>query len=951
MLKRLARASVVLAVGSALLPLVVPAQPAGAVVNPVIVVTTTVDTLNPSDGVLSLREAVDLANATAGADTIQLASDAAYPLSICDGSPIDENADANGDLDATDVAGLTVLTSSPNTAHAAEIVQTCSSLSQERVIQSIGGPLTLSFVRIRGGYASGGAAVSSTGALTLDSAYVSGSHGDGTSFAAAVSVVGASLAVTNSDISGNVAAMGVDVSGSNLAATASISNSTISNNSLPHGASGGLLDGRGGTFPASTPLVVTNSTITGNSTGLDLPPAVAGGILAGHSGATITGSTISDNAGFWGGGVRSGGLLTITGSTLRWNRAVVGGGISGDNVALDGVTVVANTATLLGGGVVAGGTITRSTISGNSSPFGGGIGIDAADNPALSLTVTDSTLAGNVAHAAGAIGSGNSISPPAKPVAPVTLLHDTLVDNMATLAGGGNDLGVGNGLVPAGSFTMGATALGSVGVGGPDCDLPPGAVTSLGSNASVDASCGLTQGGSDHPAVGDLGLVPGATIPGPPGENLAAAYSPVIGSAVKDVIPSADPLCAGSDQLGDARPAIPGSNCDIGSVEAQAGYYPPGHDAFVGLPPTRVLDTRVGVGNVPMLRGGQPQQTTIGGVGGVPATASAVVLNVTATNASASTFVTVFPGGVAVPPVASNLNVRPGQTVPNLVTVKLGKGGTVAFLAGAGSLDLVGDVVGYYTAPYDPGSKLATVSPTRVIDTRPGTGHLGFTTIGPAQTKSLVIPSAPAGATSVVLNVTVTNPTTAGFLTTFPTAAAPNSPPLASSLNFTPGQTVANLVTAKLGAGGSVSFYNSSGSTDVVVDVVGWFTTGSTVLFTPVSPVRLADAREPTSPIATLAPRTHEDLLVADGVRVPADAKAVLVNVTAVNPTGAGYLTVYPTAGPPNPPPLASNLNFLAGQIVPNLVVATLSADGRLSFFNGSAGPVDLVVDLVGWYR
>jgi hypothetical protein len=135
------------------------------------------------------------------------------------------------------------------------------------------------------------------------------------------------------------------------------------------------------------------------------------------------------------------------------------------------------------------------------------------------------------------------------------------------------------------------------------------------------------------------------------------------------------------------------------------------------------------------------------------------------------------------------------------------------------------------------------------------------------------------------------------------------------------------------------------------VDVVGWFTTGSTLLFTPVSPVRLADAREPTSPIATLAPRTHEDLLVADGVRVPADAKAVLVNVTAVNPTGAGYLTVYPTAGPPNPPPLASNLNFLAGQIVPNLVVATLSADGRLSFFNGSAGPVDLVVDLVGWYR
>jgi len=166
-----------------------------------------------------------------------------------------------------------------------------------------------------------------------------------------------------------------------------------------------------------------------------------------------------------------------------------------------------------------------------------------------------------------------------------------------------------------------------------------------------------------------------------------------------------------------------------------------------------------------------------------------------------------------------------------------------------------------------------------------------------------------------------------------------------------PGLTVANLVIAKLGIGGGVSFYNSLGSTDFVVDVVGWYTTTSTLAFTSVNPVRLLDTRNPGGPLARFDGGTHHDLLVADGITVPAGAKAVLVNVTAVDPAAPGFLTVYPTAAPPNPPPLASNLNFTAGGIVPNLVVATLSADGKLSIYNGSTGSADVLVDLVGWYR
>ena len=75
------------------------------------------------------------------------------------------------------------------------------------------------------------------------------------------------------------------------------------------------------------------------------------------------------------------------------------------------------------------------------------------------------------------------------------------------------------------------------------------------------------------------------------------------------------------------------------------------------------------------------------------------------------------------------------------------------------------------------------------------------------------------GVVAVILNVTAVQPSAAGFLTVFP---AGQERPVASSLNFVASQTVANLVLAKVGASGSVSFYNSAGTTDLVVDVVGY---------------------------------------------------------------------------------------------------------------------------------
>jgi hypothetical protein len=202
------------------------------------------------------------------------------------------------------------------------------------------------------------------------------------------------------------------------------------------------------------------------------------------------------------------------------------------------------------------------------------------------------------------------------------------------------------------------------------------------------------------------------------------------------------------------------------------------------------------------------------------------VLNVTATNPSAAGYLTAFPTG-STQPLASNLNFVAGQTVPNRVLVKVGSNGQVSLFNGAGTVDVVVDVAGWFTDGSDAtatGGRFTGLTPARILDSRNGTG--GFqTAVGPNGTIMVQIAGqggVPAtGVSGVVLNVTVTNTTGASFLTVYPSDAATR--PLASDLNWSPGLTVPNLVMVKLGADGKIAIYNSAGSTDVIADVVGWY--------------------------------------------------------------------------------------------------------------------------------
>ena len=371
------------------------------------------------------------------------------------------------------------------------------------------------------------------------------------------------------------------------------------------------------------------------------------------------------------------------------------------------------------------------------------------------------------------------------------------------------------------------------------------------------------------------------------------------------------------------------------------------------LSPVRVLDTRL---SHRTLGPGGSLNLALGSVS-VPSNATAVVLNVTATNTSRAGFFTVYPTGGTVP-LASNLNWVAHQTVPNLVMVRLGSGGFVTIFNGSGSADAVVDLEGYYAPPRSgTAGGYVPLSPARVTDTRPFSGqpNAGLT-LGPGGRLDVQITGAggvPAtGAAAVVLNVTVTHTSSAGFITAYPTGP---SMPLASNLNWgRAGTTVPNRVVVPIGAGGKVTFYNGSGSTDLLVDVNGYFTdaTASGNVFVGVPPTRIVDTRFGIGALASpIGPGMSIPVTVAGVGGVPTMAsgtppQAVVVNVTVTNPTAASFLTVWPSG---TGMPLSSDLNFVGRQTVPNLVVVKVGSDGKINVFNGF-GSTDVVIDVVGWF-
>jgi Right handed beta helix region len=366
---------------------------------------------------------------------------------------------------------------------------------------------------------------------------------------------------------------------------------------------------------------------------------------------------------------------------------------------------------------------------------------------------------------------------------------------------------------------------------------------------------------------------------------------------------------------------------------------------YTPVTPVRILDTRTGTGTGragPIAAGGT-LTLPITSIAGTPAAdISAVVMNVTVTKPSRGGFLTVYPRSFVVPE-ASNLNFSAGETVPNLVTVQVSNGEVSFFNGSSGTVQVIADLEGFYGRG---GYGFQATAPTRVLDTRNGTGGTGPVPAGGVVQLNLS-GRVPAGTTAVVMNVTVIQPKQGGFLTVYPDGT---TKPNASNLNFSAGQTVPNLVIVPLTDGVADIASTSGGTVQVVADLDGYFAAAAPDSFVPFGPTRIADTRTgagvprgPVSPRGTLsvAPSTF----VGCAPICPLATTAVY-NVTVTQPKANGVLTAYPFA---TVRPAASNLNFSAGQTVANLV-SVEGVNGGIDIYNGSSGSVQLVVDEYGYY-
>ena len=372
-------------------------------------------------------------------------------------------------------------------------------------------------------------------------------------------------------------------------------------------------------------------------------------------------------------------------------------------------------------------------------------------------------------------------------------------------------------------------------------------------------------------------------------------------------------------------------------------------DGYHPVTPTRLLDTRSGVGAPagqvrPMqaLTLQLPASVTANGFGPL----SAVVLNVTVTQPTSYGDIRVYSDGLTQQPDTSNLNFVAGLTVANLVTVPVIADKVTLFVESPGSADLIADLSGYYTAGTS-GAGFAPLSPTRIMDTRNGTGGVGGR-VAAGGTVSLRVPaSVPADATALVMNATAVNTSSVGNLMVYPDVPG-QAAPTASNLNFAADATVPNLVIVSIPADRMIDFHvDSAGAADLIADIEGYFSPSATSKFVPWYPIRLFDTRNGDAGGAVLSGWGIE-VSMAYGFGVPVSAlTAGLYNVTVTGPAGHGYITVYPDglASVPN----VSNLNYVENQTVPNAVLAPMT-DGKEFFYNGGTAATQLIADFFGYF-
>jgi hypothetical protein len=374
--------------------------------------------------------------------------------------------------------------------------------------------------------------------------------------------------------------------------------------------------------------------------------------------------------------------------------------------------------------------------------------------------------------------------------------------------------------------------------------------------------------------------------------------------------------------------AVTGAICNTLPVAAT------GPSTYHAFGPLRVLNTFSSSTSAPQVAATGMASAQIEGANGIPASGvTAVVLNVTVAHTAGAGFLTAWGDGTQ-RPKTSNVNWSKGQITSNLVTVPLSGDGWVDFYTNSAT-DILADVQGYYTNDSS-GQKFVQQNPTRVLNT------LSQSQISnkAVNLKVAGVNGVPAGATAIVLNLTVTQTVGGGFVAAYPGPAS-NPVPSVSNINWaTSNVTQAGLAIVPIGSDGTVNLY-VHGAAKILADSFGYFGPSGTLTYSKFGPKRLLVSGQ-------VAAGGTVNLTVAGGsTGVPAGAKAVVLNVTVFNTTGNGVLTVYPAAAGSTHPP-TSNVNWLKGQAMPNLVIVPVGQNGQVSLWTNSS--TQMIVDIFGYF-
>jgi hypothetical protein len=373
------------------------------------------------------------------------------------------------------------------------------------------------------------------------------------------------------------------------------------------------------------------------------------------------------------------------------------------------------------------------------------------------------------------------------------------------------------------------------------------------------------------------------------------------------------------------------------------------------MTPTRLLDTRSANGHSGKLSAGVPIAIQITGrtdhTPTIPDGATAITVNVTSVNESATSHLYIGPDPIA-NPSTSTINFKKGDITAYGSTVSLSGDGMAFATLASGTTDLVMDVTGYFM-PGTSGSTYIPLTPVRLLDSRSKNGLSGkFKPNTPRQLTIRGRGGVPTSATAVTGNLTVTN--TSGSWAAY-IGPASVAKPNASTINFVKGQTRANSLTVPLSSTGTVwiTFMGSGKSTiDVVFDVTGYYTAAgdtSGASYVPLTPNTVLDSRSGIGHSGKFSANTPSAVAIWNRNDIPATATGITGIVSVFNQTANWSVFVGPN---PIAKPAVSNLNFVKGDNCSNGFTVSLSATGtiNLTYMGPSGAKTDIVVVATGYF-